>query len=264
MTTLVFLVEQIAVGLYILLGVAIFLTLRRLIRARQAYRSTHFELEKDLARGARGDAITGLILLLEVVLIVVGVQHVVAPTVRANLGIEVSNVQALTDGEFNTPVPVFNEDAQIDASNINLTPDDLSLRVLATPTLTPTPVGTIVPNAPPAVGCTDPGATLQVPTNGLRVFEPIRVVGTAFMDDFAFYRFEIRGPVTGNNFAPLEDHTQMVEEIGDLGQFVPSFYEPGEYQFRLSVFDITNTMGPSCAVNIYISEPIPTPTPLGQ
>jgi hypothetical protein len=136
--------------------------------------------------------------------------------------------------------------------------------VLATPTLTPTPVGTIVPNAPPVIGCGEPGATLQIPANGMRVFEPIRVVGTAFVDDFAFYKFEIAGPATGGNFAPLEDQTQLVGEIGDLGQFVPSFYEPGEYRFRLSVFDITNTMGPSCTVTIYISAPIPSPTPLGQ
>ena len=264
MTTLVFLIEQIAVGLYILLAVAIFLTLRRWGRARRELRSTHFELERDLARNERGDATTILILLIEAVLIVVGLQQVVAPTIRSAAGITVAGAQALTDGEFNTPVPVFDQNAQIDASGVNLTPDDPSLRVLATPTLTPTPVGTIVPNAPPAIGCNEPGAVLQVPANGMRVFEPISVVGTAFIDNFAFYKFEIKGPMTGGNFAPLEDHTQMVTELGELGQFVPSFYEPGVYEFRLSVFDITNTLGPSCTVNIYISEPIPTPTPLGQ
>ena len=264
MTTLVFLIEQLAVGLYILLAVGIFLTLRRWGRARREFRSTHFELERDLARNERSDALTILLLLIEAVLIVVGLQQVVAPTIRSAAGINVSGVQALSDGEFNTPVPAFDQNAQIDASGVNLTPDDPSLRVLATPTLTPTPVGTIVPNAPPAVGCTDPGAILQIPANGMRVFEPIRVVGTAFIDDFAFYKFEIKGPVTGGNFAPLEDHTQMVTELGELGQFVPSFYEPGVYEFRLSVFDITNTLGPSCTVNIYISEPIPSPTPLGQ
>ncbi|MAS33257.1 MAG: hypothetical protein CL610_04580 [Anaerolineaceae bacterium] len=264
MTTLVFLIEQVAIGLYILLGVGILLTWRRWQRARREFRATYFELEKDLARGARGDAVTTLILLLEAVLLVAGIQNVVAPTIRSVSDINVVNAQVITDGDFNTPTPAFNEGAQIDASGVNLTPDDLSLRVLATPTLTPTPVGTIVPNAPAAIGCTEEGATLQIPTNGLRVFEPISVIGTAFMDDFAFYKFELAGPVTGGNFAPLEDHTQMVREAGALGQFVPAFYPPGEYQFRLSVFDITNTMGPSCTVNIYISEPIPTPTPLGQ
>ncbi|MBZ0298604.1 MAG: hypothetical protein K8J31_02635, partial [Anaerolineae bacterium] len=256
MTTLVFLVEQTAVGLYILLGVAIFLTWRRWNRARREFRSTYFELEKDLARDARRDSVTMLILLIEAALVVFGIQQVVAPTIRSVNNLSVAAAQVITDGDFNTPVPVFNEGVQIDASGVNLTPDDPSLRVLATPTLTPTPVGTIVPNAPAAIGCNESGATLQIPANGMRVFEPIRVVGTAFMDDFAFYKFEIAGPVTGGSFAPLEDQTQMVRETSELGQFVPSFYEPGEYQFRLSVFDITNTMGPSCTVTIYISEPI--------
>jgi hypothetical protein len=264
MTTLVFLVEQLALGLYILLGLAILLTVRRWLRAQQEFRSTYFELERDLARSARSDAVTTLILLVEAVLFVVGIQQVVAPTIRSTSNITVASADVITDGSFSTPVPVFNQGVQIDASGVNLTPDNLVQRVLATPTLTPTPVGTIVPNAPAAIGCNEPGATLQIPANGMRVFEPIRVIGTAFMDDFAFYRFELAGAFTNGSFGPLEDHTQVVEQTSELGQFVPSFYEPGLYQFRLSVFDITNTMGPSCTVNIYISEPIPTPTPLGQ
>ncbi len=264
MTTIVFLIEQLALGLYILLGVAIFGTWLRFRRNQRELRSTHFELEKDLARESRGDAITILVVLIEVVLIIIGIQHVVAPTVRSTTDFSVANAQAITDGNFDTPVPVFDPNAQIDPSGVNLTPDDLALRVLATPTLTPTPVGTIVPNSPAEIGCTDPGATLQVPANGMRVFEPISVEGTAFMDDFAFYKFEIKGPVTNGNYAPLEDHTQIVRENGVLGQFVPSFYDPGLYQFRLSVFDITNAMGPSCTVNIHISAPIPSATPLGQ
>jgi hypothetical protein len=264
MTSLVFLIEQIAIGLYILIGVFLLRAVWRWNRARTEFRSTHFELEKDLARNARGDAFTSMVLLIEAMLLIVGIQTVVAPTIRNTTEIDVVSAQVITDGEFNTPTPVFNEGVQIDSSGINLTPDDPSIRVLATPTLTPTPVGTIVPNAPAAIGCNEPGAILQIPANGMRVFEPIRIVGTAFMDDFAFYKFELSGPVTGGNFAPLEDHTQMVNDLGELGQFVPSFYPPGEYQFRLSVFDITNTMGPSCTVNIYLSEPIPTATPLGQ
>lgn len=263
MTAVVFLIEQLALGLYILLGVAIFLSWRRWRRARRELRATNFELEKDLARGRNQDAMTTLLLLIEAVIVIVGIQQVVAPTIRRSSP-ENRIVQAADDGDFATPVPVFDPNVQIDPSGVNLTPDALELRVLATPTLTPTPVGTIVPNAPAAIGCNEPGATLQIPANGMRVFEPIRVIGTAAMDDFAFYKFEIAGPVTGGNFASLEDHTQLVEENGDLGQFVPSFYEPGLYQFRLSVFDITNTMGPSCTVNIYISAPIPSATPLGQ
>jgi len=261
MSRVVFLVEQLAPGLFILLALGLLLTLRRLLRARRSLRATHFELEQELARRARGDAWAALLLLLEISLIILGVLIVVAPAIR-DAG-SFTPVRRVSDGQFNTPVPGFSSEAQIDASGVNLTPDDPALRVLATPTLTPTPVGTIVPNAPPFVGCDEAGAMLQVPANGMRVFEPISVVGTAYMDNFAFYRFEIRGPSTGGSFAPLGDHTQPVLQRSVLGQFVPAFYLPGVYEFRLSVFDIYNAPGPSCSVNIYLSEPLPTPTPRG-
>ena len=264
MAGIVYFIEQIAVGLYFLVGVAAVYTWWRLGRARREYRSTYFELERDLARYERANAVTLLIVLAEVALIVVGIQNVVAPTIRAQDTSPQTIEQIAQDGEFNTPVPNRSGDTLIDPSGINLTPDDLQLRVLATPTLTPTPVGTIIPNPPPVVGCDTPNATLQVPANGMRVFEAVNVIGTAYVDDFTFYRFEISGPTTQGNFAMLAEYTQPVTEAGELGQFVPSFYDPGLYQFRLTVFDITSMLRASCTVTIDITEPIATPTPLPQ
>jgi hypothetical protein len=264
MTSLVFLVEQLATGLYILVAAGVFWYGRKLVMARQAYRATYYELERDIARFQRANAITILILLLEFALVIIGIQRVVAPTIRSTQNIEQRVETVIEDLPFSTPTPFRSENTVIDPSGVNLTPDDLNLRVLATPTLTPTPVGTIVPGAPAARGCDTPDAMLQVPANGMRVFEPITVVGTATSPDFAFFRFEIRGPQTGGSFAILDEKTQPVIEIGEMGQFVPAFYEPGEYQFQVTVFDTTNMLRASCMVNIYISEPIPTPTPLGS
>lgn len=264
MAGLVYLIEQIAVGLYVLIALAIFLTWRRWTFARREYRSTYFELEKDIAKYERANAITLLVILLEVALIVVGVQQVVAPTIRAQDDTQQTIEVIAEDGVFNTPVPGRSDNTEIDPSGVNLTPDDLQLRVLATPTLTPTPVGTIIANPPAIVGCEDERASLQIPANGMRVFEPIAITGTANVPDFAFYRFELRGPQTLNNFAFLAEYTQPVISNGELGQFVPSFYEPGLYQFRLTVFDNTNMLRASCMVTIDITDPIPTPTPLQQ
>jgi hypothetical protein len=95
------------------------------------------------------------------------------------------------------------------------------------------------------------------------VFEPINVVGIANAENFGFYRFELKGESTSGNFATIGvDGTQAMPEMGQLGQFVPSFYTPGEYQFRVSIFDTSSAPRASCTVTIYISEPIPTPTPL--
>jgi hypothetical protein len=263
MNALLFLIEQIAPGLYILTAVGVLVLWRRWGRARREFRSTHFELERDIYRYQQANALTGLVLLIEFGLVVVGIQQVVVPTVRATEDTSLTLIQVVDDGQFNTPTPapVAFGNAPVDPSGVQLGEQEI-VRVQATPTLTPTPVGTILPNPPPIAGCDTPGATLQIPANGMLIFDPINVVGTANADNFAFYRFELNGPQTLGNFALLRDHDQPVPEIGVLGQFVPAFYQPGLYQFRLTVFDITNTLKAACTVNITISEPIPTATPL--
>lgn len=266
MTALVFFIEQIAIGLYILVGVGIFWVWRyKYLTARRELRATHFELERDIYRYQQANWLTVLVVLVEIGLVVVGVQQVVAPTIRGTTNTSLQVIPDQVDGVFATatPAPVALGVSPIDASGVNLGEEEVE-QVQATPTLTPTPVGTILPNPPPIAGCDTSGATLQVPANGMLIFEPINVIGTASTENFAFFRFEIKGPATFDNFAPLRDYDQPVPNTGVLGQFVPAFYQPGEYQFRLTVFDITNTLKAACTVNITISEPIPTATPIAQ
>jgi len=103
MTTIVFFIEQIAVGLYILISLGIFWMLRRWRQAGYNLRSTQFELERDMYRYKRANAVTGLILLIQVGLIVVGIQEVVAPTIGANAVGSSDNTVAI-EPKFETPV----------------------------------------------------------------------------------------------------------------------------------------------------------------
>lgn len=266
MESFVFLIEQWATGLYILLGALLVFQVWRLNNARQMLRSSQYELERGLARERRNNALTAVVLVAELLLMVIGLQMVVAPALRATLDLSVSVAQVTDDGVFNTPTPQpLTADFQVDTSGVVLGEVNPADQILPTPTLTPTPVGTLVPNSPAPVGCDTPNATLQVPANGMIVFEPIVVRGVANLEDFAFYRMELKGEATFDNFAPLPgDGTRAVPELGELGQFVPSFYTPGEYRFRLVVFDLSNTVRASCEVTIYISQPIPTATPLAS
>jgi hypothetical protein len=265
MSTFVFLIEQTAIGWYILIAAGIFVCWRRWTSARQDYRATHFELEREIFRYKGANALTFLILLIEAGLIVFGMQQIVAPDVRLELEStgELAQDQALTDGLVVSPTPpeVVFGNSPIDTTGVQIGEQEI-VAVLATPTLTPTPVGTILPNPPAVSGCDKDNATLQVPANGMLVFEPVNVIGTAYVDDFAFYRFELNGPQTFGSFAIIRDYDQPVSALGELGQFVPAFYQPGDYQFRLTVFDITNALKAACTINITISPPIPTPTPL--
>ena len=262
MSVVIFFIEQIAIGLYILIGAAMFWMFQRWRNAGYNLRSTHFELEREMYRFQRANSITWFILLLQAGLVVFGVQNVVAPTIRAN-SVDGSQVVAI-EPPFQTPVAPdvnFNQ-SPIDSSGVVIGEDPNANRIQLTDVPTPTPVGTLLPNPPAAQGCDTPQAQLQIPGNGMLVFNPTRVVGVAFTDNFSAYRFELNGPSTKGEFVVLGEYTVPVTELGDLGQFVPSFYDPGAYQFRLTVFDITNALKAACMVNITISLPIPTPTPI--
>jgi hypothetical protein len=263
MTTVVFFIEQIAIGLYILIGLGIFLMLRRWTQAGYDLRSTQFELERDIYRYRRANAITWLILLIQAALIVFGIQEVVAPTIRAN-AVTSSDAAVAIEPKFETPVPPnvnFNQ-SPIDSSGVVIGDDPNANKIQSTDVPTPTPVGTILPNPPAAQGCDSPQAQLQIPGNGQLVFNPIRVIGTAYTDNFSVYRFELNGPSTKGQFVVLGEYNVPVKDMGDLGQFVPAFYDPGAYQFRLTVFDINTALKAACMVNITISLPVPTATPI--
>lgn len=265
LATLVFLIEQTATGLYILLAVCVFLCWRGWSGAQQAFRGTAFELERDLARRRRTNAFTALVLLIEGGAIVAGLQFVVAPTLRDRVDFtEVASV-TVQDGVFRTPTPPpLTGGIVIDASGVILGAEDPADQIQATPTLTPTPVGTIVPNVPAAIGCDTDNAMLQVPANGMIVFSPTTMIGRASIENFAFYRFEINGEITSGSFAPTGgDSGSPVTELGALGVFTPAYYPPGTYQLRLNVFDINNTVQASCTITIFISAPIPPATPIG-
>ncbi|MFW5696584.1 MAG: hypothetical protein ACOCXR_02245 [Phototrophicaceae bacterium] len=266
MSGIVFLIERIAVGLYVLIGAGVLWYWRKYMMAQYAYRATTFELERDFARSERGNALTVLVVLIQLGLVVVGIQQVVAPTMRADLeaAAPVEVAEAPEDGVFVTPTrPVPSGQIPVDASGIDLG-DTQEQGIFVTPTLTPTPVGTIEPNAPAALGCDSPNAMLQIPANGMRVFQVIRVEGTAFVEDFSEYKLELSGPGTFGQFLVIDQGITPVEEMGTLSQFNPDPYEPGEYKFRLMVFDTTSELRAFCEVTIYITDPIPTPTPIGE
>lgn len=265
MATVVFLVEQLSTGLYILIAAAIFWLVRSLLQSRYQYRAASFGLARGELRFRQANALTIIAVLVQVALIVNGIRTVVAPTLRAKNPSEVAVNQFVSDGIFVTPTPEpVSGGIIIDTSGVQLFPTDPADVVFATPTLTPTPVGTILPNPPAVSGCDGPEASLQIPANGMLVFEPVSVIGTAYAPDFAFYRLEISGESTLNEFRTLSQNTSQVVERGGLGQLVPAVYEPGDYQFRVTVYDITNVLRAACMINITISEPLPTPTPIGN
>lgn len=261
MASVLFLLDQLAIGIYFLLLAWGLRHVWRYLRARRELRATYFELERDLARNAQGSALTNMIVTLQLALMLAGIQNVVVPFLRTELSLQevVASAPVQDDGDFATatPAPVA---GGLDIEPVAPLGEDSTI-LLLTPTLTPTPVGTIIPNAPPIEGCGDPRATLQIPANGMRVFAPIPIVGTIYTENFAFAKVEISGPGTNNTYAVIDDRRQEVRLSAPFSQFTPASYPAGLYQLRVMVFDVSGSPVSFCMVNIYITEPPVTPTP---
>lgn len=265
MSGVFFLIEWLATPLYILMAAAILWYGYRFIRARQEIRATYFELERDISRRRQANAITAIILAIEICVVILGVQLRAVPFLEAERdleGLRDTNIGALPqDGIFVTPTS-----PSVVENTLNLpegTPlgGNSDVGFVSTPTLTPTPVGTIIPNPPAIQGCTDERAFLQIPANGMRVFQPITVRGTAFVEGFSTAKIEISGPTTNNQYWVVDTRDTPVTTLSDFSQFIPAQFEPGLYQFRLTVFDSNTDLRATCMVNIFISAPPVTPTP---
>jgi hypothetical protein len=276
MTKIVYLIESVAPGLYLICAFGILLSMRLLMTSRGELRIAEFELERELARRRQADAITRTIGLIEVALAIFAIANVVAPTMRADVVPDAASVNiAPTYAPFHTSTPAGAGGAAPGAANpidslmLTVTAKAASdsgggVTILATPTISPTPVGTINPDAPKVLGCDTPNATLEVPANGQVVFDSLTVIGTAFTSNFSVYKFEFNGPSTGNAFTPYGgDKTVAVTQKGVLGQLSLNGFQPGAYEFRLTVFDNTQSLRASCMVNIDIVERPPTATPPG-
>ncbi|MFQ3536529.1 MAG: hypothetical protein SNJ58_11690 [Aggregatilineales bacterium] len=267
MTQLVYLIEQIAPAIYLFCAAGVLFWLGRYFAAQAALRAAEFELERELEEQRRARAVTWAIGLIEIGLAAFAIAVVVAPTLRADL--LSAGLPALPEsgGEqrFATSTP-GGDGNEAEGIFLTVTAQALSgagALLLLTAAASPTPVGTIIAGYPTPIGCNSEQAWLEVPANGMRVFDTLTVVGMANIPDFAFYTLEISGPSTGGEFGVLDNKTSPMPEKGVLGQFPVAAFQPGDYRFRLAVFDSLSEMRASCTVWIVISPRPPTNTPPG-
>lgn len=260
MTSLVFFIENIALGLYILSSGGILFMLYRLQRARRELAISQFKLEREHALVRRASAITFGGLLIELMIGVWAVANLTAPTLRdIRIGENENNRVAGAPTKFATHELVPGAPLSLDTGGAVQEEQE----IFATPEPTATPVGTIIPDAPAATGCSRDSAWFLIPANGQLIFETTSIIGTANIGNFAFYKFEVKSAtIPGAEFATLGSGniTEPVVE-GPLGEIVPLNFAPDEYRFRITVFDNTGWMAATCEVTIHISEPPVTPTP---
>jgi hypothetical protein len=220
-------------------GAAIYL--RALLRANRLLHSTVFGLEREQLYARRSAAFSMLFICLFLAVTFYIVLHLIVPA-----------MQAQPRPSRSTPGVLFTLSAPtgpaLVAPQATLSPEQITSIALGTPLPTATATPALLPAG---AGCENPSATLTAPAFGQSVAGPVEVKGTANIADFAFYKLEINGPSTGGNWQTLSAGSAPVVD-GVLGQWDSSIYIPGNYNFRLVVYDASGNWPPPCVVPINI------------
>jgi hypothetical protein len=113
--------------------------------------------------------------------------------------------------------------------------------------LTMTPEGNGTQSVPVAsVGCTNAGTIITAPQPGATVSGVFTLFGTAALDNFSYYKIEIRP-----DFASIYNFYDRFDKpvtAGALGQVNTAQFGPGLYWVRLTVVDNTGNFPTPCAI----------------
>jgi hypothetical protein len=259
-TRLLLFIKTFSPAFYALAVLGILWNVRSLWIARRELAASQFQIEREQAEERGGCAISQVILLGQVIALVF-----LLSTVTYQAYDELNEAKeppaTLAPTQFGTTQP---EDRQGVLTIPTRPPEGPQL--VRTQPPSPTPAGTLLP-ADDAVGCIADQAMIETPDNGQVIFEVTSIMGIANIQNFRSYRFEIRNVEQGGDFGVIggvsSDYTVPIPQVAPLGSIVPQNFAPGEYRFRLTVFDTGGMMRAACEITLFISEPIPTPTPIG-
>jgi len=239
MTILIKLIADYALWLYLLLVLVALLFVRAYLVARRDKDNAIFTLERESAGGRMSQAILGLLVSLVLVGGVLYTSQVLVEEVPLPQTTPTATVLVVLPPSP-TPPPLLPTPT---ATTTPLPRPTVSLEE----TETPTPA---VPVAAPA-NCPNPAIRISEPGNGAQVSGVIKIVGSANIEDFGYYKFEFRGNGFGD-WTFIQRFDQAING-GILGAWDTRSVPSGEYEFRLVVVDSTGNYPTPCVVQLSVA-----------
>jgi hypothetical protein len=234
--------------IYIALIIGMAFYLREVFSARQELQQSLYSLEREAASSRLWRGIGMLFLLGFIALAIFVLSNLIAPGLA-------------TDTDRATPTPAFILTTTTPTPTYQPTPTRTPRPPTAAPgtpipTIEGAPTATLPPTpAPlPSSSCPDPNVQIVAPIAGQTFNGDIQVRGTADTPNFAFYKFTLSGPATGDVTQTAGDVVRTPIRNNVLGSIAGAnlVTAPGVYVLGLVVVDNTGNELPHCTVPIVI------------
>ena len=211
---------------YIVLAIGAMFGLRWLWRSWREWRQAVYGLEKEFALRRMSQSVAVLALILVLFCGELVTASFILPNLPASLLVPTATPDFLA-----TPTGTISPEL---ATEIALTPR-------------PTPVSST------STGCVSGRVFISSPEAGQPLSGTVDVQGTASIQDFGFYKYEV-SPLGAETWATISAGRERVEG-GSLGQWDTSSLSPGDYQLRLVVTDNQGQALPACVIDVRIAPP---------
>lgn len=227
------------IGIYLILGLAGIVYLRKFSLAWQELRGAAFGLERESAQGRLNQAASVLIFILALIMS----EFILVSFVLPNN----PDLPAL-------PTPTLNL-LTTPTTTLEATPNSTAIGGNASP---------VTPTTPPAEelttnGCIAGQIEITAPQDGSQVNGIIDVIGSANIPDFGFYKLEMRQPGEQNWLTILAGNE--IKQGTVLGSWNTSLINAGDYQLRLVVVNNAGQALPACQVQVHVTTSLETPQP---
>jgi hypothetical protein len=239
------LIGRYIIWLYLACFLVILYNLRNYVVARRARVNTIFSVEREVSAHREGRSMANIGVMLGIIVVVLGVQHYVLPSVEVleamgptptiTLPIPTATVATPTLEQQETPGPTSPPPPTATPRPTN-TPD-------TGPTATPTP---------PPPSCPDPNTCISSPGPNARISGVVTIQGTARHPQFQFYKVEWGEGEDPQAWRSIGDTVSIPVTDGALLQFDSRALPNGVNWLKLTVVDITGNFPPPHRVRVVI------------
>jgi hypothetical protein len=218
--------------MYVILALAGLVYVRKFILAWEDLRKAAFGLERESAQSSLNQSAGMLVLLFMMAVAVFVLVSFVAPSFPASNPLLTPTMDLLAsptttlvgdaaEGEITTPTP----------GEISLTP---TIEVVGE-------------------GCVPGQIMLSEPVDGTEINGVIVVKGTADIQNFGFYKYELAraGEIA---WLTIQAGRDIIQD-GDLGQWDTRTLAPGDYMLRLVVTDNQGESIEPCVIRVHVNNP---------
>jgi len=215
-----------AILIYLLLVIGLIFAIRSLVRARREMGGSLYSMERELSHRHTNQAVAGFSLIVFLVFAEIVLTIFLAPNMPA-----LSMVVTPTMNPLNT-------------QSYTLPPELLATIGIFTPESTPTAQTS---------GCIPGQIMITSPRPGEVVKSQVKLVGTANIPNFGFYKYEF-APFGANVWLTIQANRKQ-KQNSELGSWDTSEVTPGDYYLRLVVIDNQGNALPPCVVPLRVSAP---------